>query len=33
MIQVQELTKVYRPELNPVYALRGINASIDRVNL
>ena len=29
MIQVQELTKVYRPELNPVYALRGINASIE----
>jgi putative ABC transport system ATP-binding protein len=29
MIEVQELTKVYRPELNPVYALRGINASIE----
>ena len=28
MIQVNELAKVYRPELNPVYALRGITASI-----
>lgn len=28
MIQVKELVKIYRPELNPVHALRGINTSI-----
>lgn len=28
MIQVKDLVKIYRPELNPVHALRGINASI-----
>lgn len=28
MIRVQDLTKTYRPELNPVYALRGVNAEI-----
>ena len=28
MIRVEELTKTYRPELNPVYALRGITAVI-----
>lgn len=28
MIQVKDLVKIYRPELNPVHALRGINTSI-----
>jgi putative ABC transport system ATP-binding protein len=28
MIQVKDLVKIYRPELNPVHALRGISASI-----
>ena len=29
MIRVEGLTKTYRPELNPVYALRGITAVIN----
>lgn len=28
MIQVKDLVKIYRPELNPVHALRGISVSI-----
>lgn len=30
MIQVKDLVKIYRPELNPVHALRGINVSVKR---
>ncbi|HOQ10307.1 MAG TPA: ABC transporter ATP-binding protein [Syntrophomonadaceae bacterium] len=29
MIQVKDLVKIYRPELNPVHALRGISVSIE----
>lgn len=29
MIAVQDLTKTYRPQLNPVYALRGVSATIN----
>lgn len=28
MIQIKDLTKTYRPQMNPVYALRGVSADI-----